>query len=259
MPAAAAIPTALRSLLVDLGLGWLDRPRTLAVPVLVGHLAGGLAHDDPFAELLQIGASHCGDATWLAWPSAGGIRVRGRSGGGLALPAALVLLARRDGAGVDALAVRAYAARDADRDEATRQFVRATRDARAPLTAMLHADDSTRLCAIDGLVRRGAGDELPAIVAAAAADMPWATLAALDALPELWPLASASTRQRTRAALQRSDNVSLRAFDVDALAGSTDTPAPCADLRLRGLCCLAVAAFGVLGFWLRERAFLARQ
>jgi hypothetical protein len=259
VPAAFEPPPAWLRRLGDLDAAALDRPRTLATAALVGHLAGALAIDDPRAELLQLGASLCGDVTWLAWATPEGLRVRGRSDGGLLLPAALLLLADAAGPHPDPLAVRAYAARDGDRAEATRQMARASGDdSLAPLRAMLHADDPTRLSAIDALVRRRSRDDLPAIVAAAKPDLPWTTLAAADALRELWPAASPAARQRTRAALARSDNIALRAIDVEALAQkrATADAGDVASARLRALAWLALLATGLTGFWLRERARL---
>jgi hypothetical protein len=258
VPIGFAPPRQWSDLLGDLRADRLDAPRSLATAVLVSHLAGGLADGDPRADVLRHGASLCGDATWTAWRTAEHVRVRGRSDGGLLLPAALVALARLSGASANALDLRAYAARDPDRTEAARQLFRAGDGAVAPLRALLHADDATRTAAIDALVRRRATDELPAIVAAAAPDAPWATMAAVDAVQWLWPAASARARQRTRAALLASPCVQLRALDLARHEPMPREAIPPAPGRVRALCALAVVALGLLGVWLRARVLAAR-
>lgn len=283
VPAGFVLPDAWANDLRTLAADAIGVPRTLATAVVVGHLAGGLAEDDPRAGLLQLGASLCGDVTWLAWRAEPGLRVRGRSDGGLALPAALALLTGT-GPDRDGLALRAYAARDPDRAEAARQLAR--RDdtaALGPLRALLHSDDATRLSTIDTLIRRRSAEDLPAIVAAADANEPWTTLAAADALRTLWPVASAAVRERTRDALAKSQCVHLRAIDVDALraapppgpallprgdgtgdgagagAGSgNDAPLAIAPWRVHALIWLGLVALGLGGLLLRERSSIAR-
>lgn len=257
VPLDLVLPTAWRVLLHDLDADVLGTPRTITLSVVVGHLAGGLADGDPRAEFLQLGASQCGDVTWFAWRTTTHVRVRGRSEGGLMLPALLTLLAHSDGPAPSPLAVRAYAARDGERPEATRQLGVATAPANVEtLRDLLHADDTTRLCAIDALIRRGAADELPFIVAAGEEQMPLAAMAAADALRALWIDASPLTRQQTRTALQHSDCLALRSLDLDALPRHP-IPAPPAeptlDHRLRALVWLALLGIGMLGVWLRER------
>ena len=264
LPPDFAPPPAWRDLLTHLDGFALDRPRTLDTVVVVGHLAGGLADTDPRGELLQLGGSLCGDVTWLAWRTPQWLRVRGRSGGGLALPAALMQLAAGSGHATDGLALRAFASRDADRAEAARQMLRRDDDGvRAPLRAALHADDGTRLAAIDTLVRRRSTADLAAIVAAADADAPWATLAAADAVRALWPFASASERARTRAALAGSASPLLRAIDLDAIGSAgPGVPAAAGDVapaHARALIWLARCAVLVAGLWARERALLAAE
>jgi hypothetical protein len=260
VPNDFALPTPWRRLLARLDALALDRPRTLDIGVVVGHLAGALADADRRAELLQLGASQCGEATWLAWRTPEWLRVRGRSGGGLCVPAVLMALAANDGPRVDGLALRAFAARDADRAEAARQMLRRQQDAgvRPTLRAALFADDETRLAAIDTLVRRGATADLAAIVAAAADGSPWATLAAADALRSLWPHARPADRQRAREALARSDNATLRALDLDAaLPGPTDVDVAPAPGPLRAMAALALLGLALVACWARERARLA--
>lgn len=259
VPADFPLPTAWLSRLRALDADVLGQPRTLATAVLAGHLAGGLAEGDPRAELLRLCASECGDLTWLAWHDGTQLRVRGRSEGGLLLPALLLLLADDGRSRDDGLVLRAFAARDHERDEAARQLgLSPSQNSVATLRAMLHGDDTTRLCAIDALTRRGAAEELPAIVAAADETAPLATMAATDALRSLWVDASPVARQRTRAAIAQSASLDLRRIDLDALprrvpAPATPAPTATADPSTIALVWLSLTAFGLLGLWLRER------
>jgi len=259
VPAGFALPAAWLSRLRALDADVLGQPRTLATAVLAGHLAGGLAEGDPRAELLRLCASECGDLTWIAWHDGAQLRVRGRSEGGLLLPTLLLLFADDGRQRDDGLALRAFAARDHERDEAARQLgLSPSPNSVATLRAMLHGDDTTRLCAIDALTRRGAADELPAIVAAAGETAPLATLAATDALRSLWVDASPIARQRTRAAIAQSASLDLRRIDLDALPRRASTPAApapdaTADRSTIALVWLSLSAFGLLGMWLRER------
>lgn len=259
VPLDFPVPEAWRSRLQLLDADALDQPRSLATAVLAGHLAGVLAEGDPRAELLRLGASGCGDLTWIAWHDGTQLRVRGRSEGGLMLPALLLLLADDGRARDDGLALRAFAARDHERDEAARQLGLSRHPhSVATLRAMLHGDDTTRLTAIDALTRRGAAEELPAIVAAADDTTPLATLAAADALRSLWIDASPLARQRTRAAIAQSASLDLRRIDLEALPRRVTAPAgppptATADRPTIALVWLSLSAFGLLGMWLRER------
>ncbi len=258
VPAAFPLPASWQRLLDDLGSRQLEVPRTVTASVLVGHLAGALADGDSRADLLRLGASLCGDVTWIVWSTPAHLRVRGRSDGGLTLPAALLALAAADGPGTPGLSLRAFAARDVDRVEAARQLVRADEaDALPTLRAMLCADDRTRLAAIDALVRLGASDELPAIVAAGGAANPWATLAAADAVRQLWADASPAARAGANTAIARSDSVLLRSLPVHTMATHpAGAPQPLAadhGPKVRALVWLALLAIFVAGLWARER------
>jgi hypothetical protein len=243
-----------------------DVPHTLATAVIAGHLAGGLAEGDPRAELLRLGAAHCGDVTWLAFRDGATLRVRGRSDGGLLLPAALLVFAADRDDGPDGLQLRAFGARDVDRAEAARRLLGSEERMALPtLRALLFADDPTRLAAIDTLVRRHCTDELPAIVAAATAAMPWSALAAEHAVRELWLDADPLVRQRTRAALQRSDSMLLRSIDTERLprrvphataSATAEAPAD-GGPQARALILLGLLAIGIAGLWQRERVRLA--
>jgi hypothetical protein len=259
VPPIVELPATWQRLLATLPQPMLDRPHTIATPILIGHLAGALADGDPRAELLRLGSSYCGELTWTAWHSGDRLRVRGRSDGGLLLPAVLATLANADEVALPPLTLQAFAARAGDRDEAARRLLQADEFADGTLQALLFADDSTALAAIDALVRRHCHAALPAIVAAAGPDMPWATRAAADAVRALWPDADAATRQRTRAALARSDSVLLRAIDLDRATARSPLPtnaAPAAtefQRRLPALAWLGCIAIGLWGLHARER------
>lgn len=270
-PANFTVPDRWQRLLHALEADFLDTPRTLAVPIVIGHLAGGLLDTDPRSSLLRLGPSLCGDATWMAWHQDDSLQVCGRSNGGLMLPLTLLILSIVDGGGeLSALSLRAFAARDADQAEAARQLGRTDRDLDTrTLRALLHADDSVRLAAIEALVRHGASHELPAIVHAASDDNPWATIAARDAVLRLWPVASTAERTATSSALQASNCAMLRDLDVAAIATkSTSMESPrslafdapteleAGQNRARALVMLFLSAVGLLGLWCRERVLL---
>ncbi len=248
-------------------------PRTLAVPVIAGHLAGGLMDGDPSAALLRIGPTLCGDATWMAFRRGEQLEVCGRSDGGLMLPMTLLAIAIADGHGeLSALSLRAFAARDADQAEAARQLGRSDRDVDvATLRSLLRADDPVRLTAIESLVRHRQTAELANIIASADNDNPWATIAARDAVLRLWSIASPHDRQAARAALAQSDSPVLRDLAVSGLprevylARRTPTVANPSALidaisgRARLLILLFLLSIGLLGLWLRERVALRAQ
>lgn len=256
LPDGFLLPEPWRRRLHELQADLLGQPRCLDAAVLSGHLAGPLVDGAPRTQLAHLGAL-CGEITFVAWRTKEHLRVRGRSDGGLLLPA--VVLAGLDSGASAPLPLRAFAARDGDRAEAARQSLRLgdDDDATRILRGLLHADDELRLAAIDTLVRRGATGELPRIVAAAATGLPLATTAAADAVRALWLDASPEVRQRTRAALARSGNADLRRIDPDRLprriAGTAELPAADPGPRLRALVWLLLTGACVYGIWLRER------
>ncbi|MBL8750317.1 MAG: hypothetical protein JNK78_14220 [Planctomycetes bacterium] len=265
VPRDFTAPPEIRNALAAFDADVLDEPRMLDASVLIGHAAGVAVDGDPRAELLRVGGALCGQVAWKAWRTPSHLRVRGRSDGGLVLPAVLFAIAR-DGAPstTSALSLRAFAARDGDRAEAARQSSRReTPQSLATLRALLRADDATALAAIDALVRLRATDELPRIVAAARPDAPWASLAAADALRELWIDASPSVRANTKRAQADCRAIEVRSIDLDRLpvrvpASATDPQPEVDDGSSRGRALLLLAAFaiGLHGLWLRERARL---
>lgn len=262
------LPARWQQLLHAIEADLVGTPRTLAVAVITGHLAGGLLDNDPRSALLRLGPSLCGDATWQAQRQNGQLQVYGRSDGGLMLPLTFLALAIADGCGeLSALSLRAFAARDADQAEATRQLGRSDRELNTrTLRALLHGEDEVRLTAIEAFVRHGASHELPAIIRAADAEHPWATIAARDAVTRLWPVATSQERQETRSALQASDASMLQQINCDALATARPNtvvapilPDPGANIavdggRARALLLLFCTSIGLLGLWSRERA-----
>lgn len=264
------VPDTWRNLLHAIEGDLIGTPRTLAVSVVAGHLAGVMMDGDPSAALLRICPTLCGDATWMAVRRREELEVCGRSGGGLMLPMTLLALAIANGGGeLSSLSLRAFAARDADQAEAARQLGRSDREVDVvTLRSLLRADDSVRLTAIESLVRHGQTAELANIIASADSDNPWATIAARDAVLRLWSTATASERRTARAALAQSDRLMLRKLAHSGLPSQQPpakrTPAtPDAGVvidaisgRARLLVVLFLLSIGLLGLWLRERAAL---
>ena len=268
VPADLQVPARWLRLLRAIEGDLLGAPRTLALPVITGHLAGGMADRDPTAALLRLCPALCGDVTWMAFARGEELEVCGQSGGGLMLPLALLAIAMEAGAGEPSpLSLRAFAARDPDQTEAARQLGRSDRDVDLDtLRSLLRAEDPVRLTAIESLVRHGQTDELVNIIASASNDKPWATIAARDAVLRLWPATSDDQREEVRAALLQSETPLLRELAVSGLPSEmapvvrtpidsdqgalTDT----ISVRARTLIVLFLIAVGVFGFWARERA-----
>ena len=251
----AELPAPIASLFAQLRIDVDGTPRTIDFASLAGNLAGVSVEEDSRARLLHLAAMQCGEVTIAARSERGRIVVDGRGPGGLVGPAWILSeIRRRDAAqsmdeSVRAWSARAFAGTDADRLEAARQLQRAGAAAIPALRALLHGDEASRLCAIDGLVRLRAVAELPRIVAAADADMPLATAMAKTAIDELLPLADVATRELARKALAR--NSALDAGLIVSSAGATTAPR----WRLVALSSLTLAC--LVGMWLRERARLA--
>jgi hypothetical protein len=249
----AAVPPALAPLLAALHVDVDGAPRLVDLTALLGNLTGPVLEGDGVRALLPLLAARCGEATFAVARDGDGLRVRGGSDGGLALPLALLWLAAADQSApalrgpAMALCLRAFGGRDGDRAEAVRQLQRAGADGLPGLRALLHADEECRLAAIDGLVRMRAVAELPRIVAAAQRGLPLATAMAATAVRELWADAPADVRAAVRSALARSD-----ALDASAIPANAAPAAP--DPRWRLLAELGLVAIGLLGLWQRERA-----
>jgi hypothetical protein len=153
------------ALLDTLGLLGESEAVTYDTAALVGNRCPALAVGDPLAPLLTLGAAECGPVTLAAHVDAirGTLRAVGRSRGGLLLPAALYVLADREGAAArddlppttERWLLLATAARDARREEAARQLALSwDLDALDTLERLLLCDDYTRVVAMDALLHR---------------------------------------------------------------------------------------------------------
>ena len=270
VPTDFHLPAQWRRLLHSLEADLTDTPRTLSVPVIIGHLAGGLLDDDPRSALLRLTPALCGDATWLAWQQGDYTHVCGRSLGGLMLPVTLLALSIDDRQiPASTLALRAFSSRDMDQAEALRQLSRPDRRLdTATLRALLHAEDPVCLAAIEALIRHRATDSLPNIVKAAGPKRPLATIAARDAVLRLWPTATTEIRHATHAALALTNSPvlgQLNAEDlpVDASSHSdsrivTEMPTTTNGSRARALTILFFVSLGLLALWRREQVMLHR-
>ncbi|MFO1078254.1 MAG: hypothetical protein U1E73_11090 [Planctomycetota bacterium] len=253
VPVGATMPPDWEQLVGLLRARELERAHTIDLAAAVGHLLGPSAEGE--ARSLQIGATLCGEVTWQAWTNSTHLRVRGRSEGGLTIPAALLLAAQANGVPTDGtLALRAFVARDGDRQEAVRQLSATDPEvSHDTLIAMLYGTDELRLTAIDSLVRQRSAEDLPRIVSAASPSMPLAVVAAADAVHAMWADASASDRDRTRAALASSPVALLRGLDPER-AQREPVAASRTQIPWRLLFILFLAAATTFPLWLRERA-----
>lgn len=228
-------------------------PRAIDVAAAAGNLLPAMLDDDPRRPLCGVGAAECGELMLEVQRTATGLHLRGRSSGGLLLPAVILWLGSAPmpaelsttaapQAPTDELrwSVRGFTARDGGRPEAARQLARShSSNGLAALRALLHADDSTRCAAIDSLIRLGAADELPRIVAAGKGQ-PLATAMAEAAVTELWDRATPDRRA-----------------GIAPPGGAAGDDAPPSSRRL--LLPLTALFFGLLSFWLRERRRLQRD
>ncbi|MBK8101102.1 MAG: hypothetical protein IPK26_28800 [Planctomycetes bacterium] len=277
--AGGTLPERLRRLahLLGVSVTATATPPTLDLAAALGNLAGPAAVGDPFRELLQQGATSCGELTWSTWSRNGEFGVRGRSDGGLLLPASLLLLATVGEATIDDTfwqsapttfverwSMRAYSRRDGDRAEATRQLVRSDNGPdRETLLDMLHADEGSRLAAIDALVRRGDQDTLPAIIRAAEGSSDLVAGAAVDAMESLWPHARNVTRASVRKAVSQSTIAALHErlarlpTAAPRLRPEDSTAERSHAWRMRLLIGLLILSVCLHGLWRRECARLA--
>lgn len=234
-------------------------PRAYQVANLVAQHLGPTLEGSPARRLLEL-AAECGDLCLVAWRAGEVLRVRGRSAGGLSVPA--ILLWRLDArpAAEASLRLHALAARDGERTAAARLGSNAQSFAPRLWQALLYADDATRLAAIDSLVRRGTAEALSSMVAAAEPDLPLSLLATTEAVRELWSRVPAPDRQVLLRALDQSTTPQLHglAAELNAptrprLANTELDPGT----RARWLLGLGCVAAGLYGLWLRAR--LARH
>jgi hypothetical protein len=206
----------LGALLDALGLARGSGARTFEVGPLVAHLLAGVAHDGDSLALAALRAAADCDVLAVAATPAGALRAS--SGGGLLLPALLVVLAdlrgRPPGAGgwndTSPLGERtrwqllAFTARDDARLEAALQLARLGEAADvAVLERLLWAERRTRWTALEGLLRARASGSLPEVARTRDRDHVSRALAGF-ALGDLWAGAPPAVRARTRTALGAS-------------------------------------------------------
>ena len=229
---------------------------TVDLAALVGTLLSAGACADARAAMLTLLAGHCGEVTFVVEPVADGFAVRGHSAGGLLLPAVVAFLAADDtgfrAGTVDAWVLVARAARDARREEAVRQLG-GSKDPRARdvLVRLLHADDYTRVVAMEAIARRGEADLLPALVAATSPKFADAAAITRDALASWLPRADHAARAAVRReAAQRG--IELQDEQVTAGAGGRrlEHQDP---TRSSGLVVLTLTFLVLVGLIARER------
>ena len=260
VPVVEPLPAGLLPLLQPLGDLRPQLARSIDAASFCGMLASAMVDDDPRRQLATLGMRECGEVTFQYWRQDQLLRVRGRSAGGLLLPTLGAVLASvahasdlQQGLGDassgrdEALAVRAFASRDADRAEAARQLARTrTPAAQATLRALLFTSDSSRLSAMDSLLRQDDPEQLIRILAATDAALPQSVDVARDAVAALWPRLSRAQQLAARARVMRTQ---------PALADILPTVHAEAPVDGRGamVALLAVLMFSLFGFWLRER------
>lgn len=253
VPAQASLPALAEHIVQTLGAAPEAHLRTLDLAAACGLLAKGMVEHDPLMPLVTLGAAHCGDVTWAWWRNPRELRVRGKSNGGLLLPALALHAAStantkpRTGTAEAlhaSLQLQALAGRDPSRNESIRQLVRSvpalsTED----LGSLLHTEGTTKHYAMDALSRMGDPTHLPTILAAMDPVDPVATSLAASALHELLPSAPREVQATVARQLQ-------------------DMPQPLRDgllqnepatWQVRAAVALSLLLLGLFGFWMRER------
>jgi hypothetical protein len=244
-------------------------PVTLDTASFAGSLWSSAAGSSPLELLLTMGPAECGPVTFTFARSDARIDIVGRSDGGLLLPAALALvgdlaarppqqgnlLAPREMDAAEAWRTLAAAARDGDREEAARQLSQ-NRDPRNRdmLERLLHADDYTRVVAMESLIRAGAVGTLPRLLEAADPARPDTEQLTELALTTLLPQASDTERQRwlKLAESHRSARVRATARRYRAQTASVAAAADAAGFDVRW----SPLRIGALAFFLCSTALL---
>ena len=230
--------------------------RALDLAAACGLLAKGMVEQDPRLPLATLGAAHCGEVTWAWWRNERELRVRGKSNGGLLLPALALHAAnsanthRTAGAAETrhaSLQLHALAGRDVSRNESIRQLVRSV-PARSTedLGSLLHTDGTTKHYAMDALARMGDPTHLEAILAAMDPADPVSTSLAASALHELLPTAPREVRASVENQLQDLP----QPLREDLLRNGP------AAWQVRAAVALSLVLLGLFGFWMRERTRL---
>ena len=179
------------------------------------------------------------------------LRVRGKSNGGLLLPALILHLAS-GGTAVDtaasptarhaSLRLHALAGRDLTRNESIRQLVRAV-PARAAedLQSLLHSTGESKLFAMDALTRMGDAEHLPTILSAMELSDPASVSLASSALDELMPKASRAVEANVARQLE---------LVPDTVREDLVRTEP-AGWHVRAAAALGLVLVGLFGFWMR--------
>jgi hypothetical protein len=192
----------LQALATELDLARAPGPVWLDVAALIGGRAAGVQMESPLGRLLTLGAVECGDLIVQLHAEGDDIVVRGRSRGGLVLPALLLHLAARSTpppTPAQAWQALAYAARDSRREEAALQLAFSTDVSALPtLRSLLFARDAVQGRAAEALARRSDPTALVPLARALQTTTPTQRAALETAIATLWPRAPAALRSRAR-------------------------------------------------------------
>ena len=251
VPAKAVVPDFATQLTRVVGPTPETQLRALDLAAACGLLSKGMVEEDPRLPLVTLGAAHCGEVAWTWWHNERELRVRGKSNGGLLLPALMLHLAS-GGTAVDAAAsptarhaslrLHALAGRDLTRNESIRQLVRAV-PARAAedLQSLLHSTGESKLFAMDALTRMGDAEHLPTILSAMELSDPASVSLASSALDELMPKASRAVEANVARQLE---------LVPDTVREDLVRTEP-AGWHVRAAAALGLVLVGLFGFWMR--------
>ncbi len=252
-PAQATLPALASQFVQTLGPAPEAHLRAIDLAAACGLLAKRMVEQDPRLPLVTLGAAHCGEVTWAWWRNERELRVRGKSNGGLLLPALALHAASaantKPEAGAAAarhasLPLNALAGRDASRNESIRQLVRSVASrSTEDLGSLLHTDGATKHYAMDALARMGDPTHLPTILAAMDPADPVATSLAASALQELLPTAPREVQATVAQQLQDMP----QPLREDLLRNEP------AAWQVRTAVALSLLLLGLFGFWMRER------
>lgn len=214
---APRVRRMLRLLRLDLHSG----PLELDVGSLIGASIAARDESNPTDQLLGVGAAECGNLTLAVERSGSSLRLRGRSAGGLTLPALLWWLAdSRHTTPADtqeeAWRTLAICARDASREEAARQLaIHRGPGATDMLERMLLTDDFTRVVAMHALLNRGSLASLPAMLGATQPGDRASEELARAALDRWLPHTPVTQRASILGGLTRHASPQLQSFATD--------------------------------------------
>jgi hypothetical protein len=227
-PWSATAAEPLAGLLSALHLAARVEPVSIDVSALVGNLAGAIDPTDPDGAWLPLAAAECGELVCRLQRAGGAFVVRGRSNGGLTLPAILVAAALRQApppGEIERWVRLGFTTTDDHREEAALHLARFPgARSRDTLARLLEAGDHTRVRAMESIVRHGDPAGLAAIVQAADPDVGDSVEMAEAALWSLFGRLDEGQRAALADALGSHPAPALRAFPSAWRAG--DSPAP---------------------------------